>query len=173
MILPGTFSKNKKCIHAIIETPKGSRNKYTFNKEGDYYQLKKILPSGTSFPLDFGFIPQTKGADGDPLDVMVISDFPCFTGCVLEARVIGVIVAEQKEKKGKPVRNDRFVAVAIESLSYDTLEEISDMNQNLLDEIIHFFEYYNDMEGKKFKFIKTGDSKSALKIIKNNLIEKE
>src|SRR4051812_40559441 len=101
MILPPTFAEDKNCIHAIIETPHGSRNKYKYDKELDFFKLKKILPSGTSFPLDFGFIPYTEGEDGDPLDVLVITDFPTHPGCMVECRVIGILEAEQKEKKEK------------------------------------------------------------------------
>jgi len=173
MLFPETFSKNKQSIYSIIETPRGSRNKYTYNKENDFFELTKVLPSGTSFPLDFGFIPRTKGEDGDPLDVLVISDFPSFPGCVVETRVIGVIVAEQMEKKQKPVRNDRLIAVASESLCYSNLKEIADLNENLLNEVIHFFEYYNQMAGKKFKFLQTKSSRAALKIITQSLNNKK
>jgi inorganic pyrophosphatase len=173
MVLPETFSKNKNSIYAVIETPHGSRNKYTYNEENDFFELTKVLPSGTSFPLDFGFIPHTKGEDGDPLDVLVITDFPSFPGCVVEARVIGAILAEQTEKKQKPVRNDRLVAVACESLCYSDLREIADLNENLLNDVIHFFEYYNKMAGKKFKFLETKNSKDALKLIYQGINNKK
>jgi inorganic pyrophosphatase len=169
MKLPPTFSKNKNCIYAVIETPHGSRNKYDYDEKNDFFKLKTVLPSGTLFPLDFGFIPHTLGEDGDPLDVLVITDSPSFTGCIVECRVLGVLIAEQKEKNEKPERNDRFIAVASQSLNYSNLKKIEDVNENLLNEVIHFFEYYNEMAGKKFKFIKTIDSSSAMKIIRKQL----
>jgi inorganic pyrophosphatase len=172
MKLPPTFTQDDKGIYAVIETPHGSRNKYDYDLENDFFQLNKVLPSGTSFPLDFGFIPHTLGEDGDPLDVLVISDFPSFPGCVIACRVIGVIEAKQKEKKQKPVRNDRLIAVASESLCYSNLKEIADINENLLNEVVHFFEYYNQMAGKKFKLIKTRSSRAALKLIQQNLKDK-
>jgi inorganic pyrophosphatase len=170
MKLPPTFiNKNSENIYAVIETPNGSRSKYYYDPENDFFLLKKILPSGTSFPLDFGFIPNTKGEDGDPLDVLVIMDYPSYPGCVVECRVIGVLEAEQKEKDKKPVRNDRIVAVAQESLCYSDLKKLDDLNKNLLNELIHFFEYYNKMAGKEFRFLKTKNKNAALKLIRKNM----
>ena len=166
MILPPTFSKSKDGIYAVIETPKGSRNKYNYISEKDYFELKKVLPSGTSFPLDFGFIPHTIGEDGDPIDVIVISDFPFFPGCIVESRVVGVLVARQKEKTGKVVRNDRIIAVAASSLNYSHLKEVKDINESLLDEVILFFKYYNEMAGKVFHLMKKGNKKTAIELIK-------
>src|SRR5438105_4689006 len=96
MKMPQTFS-GKKNINAVVETPRGSRNKYTYKPEDDSFVLSKVLPSGTAFPMDFGFIPRSMGEDGDPLDVLVVSDFPCYPGAVVECRLLGVIEAEQKE----------------------------------------------------------------------------
>jgi inorganic pyrophosphatase len=168
MILPPTFSKEENIINAVIETPRGSRNKYHYDKENDFFYLKKVLPTGTYFPFDFGFIPHTLAEDGNPLDVLVITDFPLFPGCVVECRVIGVLEAEQKEKKQKPVRNDRIIAVTSASLSYSHLEELIDINENFLNEVIHFFEYYNEMEGKTFKILKKKNKSAAIKLIRNN-----
>ena len=88
-------------VYAVIETPQGSRNKYDFKPKMNMYELCKVLPAGTAFPLNFGFIPRTLAEDGDPLDVLVITDVPASTGCVIECRVIGVIEAIQTEKERK------------------------------------------------------------------------
>jgi inorganic pyrophosphatase len=168
MTLPPTFSKNPERIYAIIESPAGSRNKYKYDHEHAYFKLKKILPSGTQFPLDFGFIPGTQGEDGDPLDILLITEFPLFTGCVIESRVIGILEAEQREKKKKAIRNDRIIAVANESLSFENLKHIEDVNKTMLDEVIHFFEYYNKMGGKKFKMIGTKNPKAAIRLIEKH-----
>src|SRR5438552_1825216 len=145
MKLPETFTADGTAINAVIETPKGSRNKYVYNKEDEYFELKKILPAGTSFPLDFGFIPGTKGEDGDPLDVLIVMEEPSYPGCVIECRIIGVIVAEQTEHGKKTMRNDRIVAVATSSNDFSHLTNIKDMSKNLIDQVCHFFEYYNTM----------------------------
>jgi len=90
---------DKQLFRVVVETPKGSRNKYAFDPDNRVFELKKVLPAGMAFPYDFGFLPSTKGGDGDPLDVLVLMDEPAFPGCVLKCRVIGVIEGEQGNKK--------------------------------------------------------------------------
>src|SRR6195952_3105533 len=99
---------DEKTVNVVIETDKGSRNKYAFDPTMGVFVLKGVLPEGTSFPYDFGFIPSTKGGDGDPLDILVIMDAPAFTGCVITVKVVGAIEAEQTERDGVRVRNDRL-----------------------------------------------------------------
>jgi len=169
MILPETFSREKNTINAIIETPRGTGNKYAYDVGHDFFHLKKVLPLGTFFPLDFGFVPHTRGQDGDPFDVLIINDFPSFPGCVIEARIIGVLEASQQQKNRAPIRNDRIMAVASASLCYSHLKKIQDLNPSLLNELVHFFEYYNQMEGKKFRLLSIQNTKVAIKLIQNNL----
>ncbi len=88
-------------LRVVIETPKGSRNKFAFNADDHIFELKKVLPAGMAFPYDFGFVPSTEADDGDPVDVLVLMDEPAFPGCVLKCRPIGVIQGEQGEKKKK------------------------------------------------------------------------
>jgi inorganic pyrophosphatase len=87
------------------------------------YSLSKILPLGMAFPYDFGFVPGTKAEDGDPLDVLVLTDKPLFPGCLVESRVIGVIELAQ-EAAGKKERNDRLIAVAQASLLYAEAKDL-------------------------------------------------
>src|SRR5205807_404345 len=82
-------------LHVIIETPKGSRNKFKYDPEHGLFKLSGVLPLGAVFPYDFGFVPSTTGGDGDPLDVLVLMDEPAFAGCLVPGRLIGVIEAEQ------------------------------------------------------------------------------
>ncbi len=88
-------------VTAVIETPKGNAEKYNYDPKTKFFKLKKILPTGMVFPYDFGFIPGTEGEDGDPLDIIVISEFESFPGCMVECRIIGAIIAEQTGKKRK------------------------------------------------------------------------
>src|SRR6202790_2287617 len=104
-------------IQVVIETPKGSRNKYAFDEEQRVFELKKVLPAGMTFPYDFGFVPRTLAEDGDPVDVLVLMDEPASPGCLLKCRLIGIIEGEQGEKKKKE-RNDRVVAVEKENHSW-------------------------------------------------------
>ena len=134
----------------IVDTPKGSRNKYKFDDESGRFKLGSVLTSGMVFPYDFGYLPDTRGEDGDALDVLVLMDEPAFVGCQVEVRVIGVIEAEQTEA-GKSIRNDRLIAVATESHRFNEVDELSEIGNQLLAEIEHFFVSYNQMKGKAFK----------------------
>jgi inorganic pyrophosphatase len=141
-----------KTVNVIIETPRGKRNKFRFDEKLDLYRLGKVLPAGATFPYDFGFIPGTVADDGDPLDVLVLMDESAFPGCLIEARLLGVIEAEQTED-GEAVRNDRIVAVAVEAHDYRDIKSIRDINSDLLKELEHFFESYNAAEGRQFRLL--------------------
>lgn len=137
-------------IHVIIDTPKGHRNKLKYDDQKKVFKLSGVLPVGSSFPYDFGFVPSTKGEDGDPIDVLVLLDEPVSVGCLIEARLIGVIEAEQGEN-GETFRNDRLLAVASVSEDYSEVRSLKDLNQHLLKEIEHFFISYNQVRGREFK----------------------
>lgn len=172
MKLPEPFADRKKgLVHVIVETPKGSRNKFAFDEQTGFYKLRKILPAGTAFPLDFGFIPGTKGEDGDPLDVLVLMEQATYPGCLMECRLIGVIKAEQLDKgKTKPERNDRLVAVPEVSVDYAQLGHIEEMGKERLNDIIHFFKYYRMMSGGEFNCLGTGDAEEAMNLVKKGLL---
>jgi len=112
---------DKQMLRVVIETPKESRNKFVFNPNERIFELKKVLPSGMSFPYDFGFVPSTEADDGDPVDVLVLMDEPAFPGCVLTCRPIGVIEGEQGDKKDKE-RNDRIVAVEQDAHTWEDIK---------------------------------------------------
>jgi inorganic pyrophosphatase len=155
-----------KTLTAIVETPKGSAQKYTYEPEHKWLKLKKIMPAGMVFPFDFGFIPDTKGGDGDPLDVIIISELKSFPGCVMDCRIIGGITAEQTEK-GKTVRNDRFLAIPEVSELFAKVKSIEDLPKDVITQIETFFINYNEIADKKFKPLKQIDAAEALKMIKS------
>jgi inorganic pyrophosphatase len=124
MNLPPAFNENKRCIHAVIETPKGSNYKYKYDADLKLFKLGKMLPAGSPFPIDMGFIPGTKGQDGDPLDILVLMENPTFQGCLIECRLLGVIEATQKEINKKQMRNDRYIAVPVDSIEYAKVKTI-------------------------------------------------
>lgn len=157
-----------KTFTVVIETPKGSTQKYDYEEKLHGYCLGKIMPTGMMFPYDFGFVPDTKGSDGDPLDMIVISEFYSFPGCIIQCRVIGGILAEQQSKKGM-VRNDRFIAVPELSLVYSEIQNLSDLPKKLVEELCDFFVNYNRAEQKEFKTLGTIDSKEARKMIKKSI----
>src|SRR5580692_10508647 len=119
------------CV-AIIETPKNFRNKFDYDPESNLFKLGGLLPEGMMFPFDFGFIPSTLGEDGDPLDIMVLMDAPAHVGCLIEARIIGVIEAEQIED-GKTESNDRLLGVAVHSYDHENVDTINVVSKILLD----------------------------------------
>lgn len=147
------FDAKKKQWRVVIETPQGSQNKYKFDDDLGQFTLSGVLPEGMSFPYDFGFLPSTLGEDGDPLDVLLLMDEPAFCGCVIPARLIGVIEAEQTERDGETSRNDRIVAIPVEARTYNDCRNLKDLNEHRLKEIQEFFVSYNRIRGKKFKLL--------------------
>ena len=155
----------KGTCRAIIETPKGCRNKFDYDPDSGLFMLAGLLPEGMMFPFDFGFIPSTLGEDGDPLDILVLMDAPAHVGCLIEIRLIGIIEAEQTED-GKTVSNDRLLGVAIHSYDHEDLESIKDVSKTLLEQLEEFFISYNKQRGKKFKVTGTGGPEKAMKFLK-------
>jgi inorganic pyrophosphatase len=152
-------------LNVVIETPKGSRNKYTYDEKTGLFKLGGVLPAGASFPFDFGFVPSTLGGDGDPLDVLVLMDEPAFPGCLVHVRLVGVVEAEQTERDGKTERNDRLIGVAAESRLQRHVRALGSLNPNLLEEIEHFFISYNQIKGKEFKPLGRFGPQKALKLV--------
>lgn len=152
----------------IVDTPQGSRNKYEYDEEQKIFKLGGVLTAGAVFPFDFGFLPQTMGGDGDPLDALILMDEPAFVGCLVEVRMIGVIEAEQTEK-GKTFRNDRLLAVAIESHNYRDVASLSQLNDTFLEEIEHFFISYNQAKGKVFKPWRRSNAERARELVESGI----
>lgn len=168
MKIPFPFIKDSRNINAIIETPKGSRNKYAFDHESGGFRLKKALPAGMVFPFDFGFIPATYAEDGDPLDVLVLTDAATFPGCIVECKVIGVVKVKQ-EDNGHEMRNDRIIAVQLQSREYSSVNKFADLEEGLLKEIIHFFAAYNDISDDKFEPIGNEGVEEAIRLIEKSI----
>jgi inorganic pyrophosphatase len=146
-----TYDSDSGDLRAIIETPRGSRNKFRYDPECDCFELATALPEGMSFPFDFGFVPSTLGDDGDPLDLLVLMDAPVPSGCVLRCRLIGVIEARQKEKGTRWTRNDRLIAVARHARTHEGIKTLDQLRPHTLDDITAFFVDYNELRGKKFE----------------------
>jgi len=158
-----------KTKQVIIETAGGSNLKYHYDEKNKLFILKKILPAGMTFPYDFGFFPGTRGEDGDPLDVLVISEFRAFPGCMMDCRLIGGFKAEQTEKGllQKRVRNDRFFVIPVLSVVYQSIRELKDLPENMMEEIEQFFVQYNKIEKKKFSVLKKLNAGEANKIVQS------
>jgi inorganic pyrophosphatase len=156
-------------IRVVIETPRGSRSKYSYDPECDCMQLSTVLPEGMVFPYDFGFVPSTLGSDGDPLDILVLMEASVIPGCVVRARLIGAIEAEQKEKGESWTRNDRLIAVATHAQTHDKAQKLSDLRSHLLDEIKEFFVTYNKLRDRKFRATHEASPQKARKLIDDGM----
>jgi inorganic pyrophosphatase len=160
-----TWDEKSGALNVVIETPKGSRNKLAYDPDAGAFTLRKVLPRGLVFPFDFGFIPSTAGQDGDPLDVLLLLDEPLPTGCLVPARLLGVIEAEQTEK-GQTERNDRLIAVAVAGQEQSGTKSLKDLGEDLLGAIEHFFVSYNEMAGKQFRPLGRYGPRRAEKLVR-------
>jgi inorganic pyrophosphatase len=158
-------SDEKQLIRVVIETPKGSRNKFAFSTNERVFELKKVLPAGMTFPYDFGFAPSTKADDGDPVDVLVLMDEPAFPGCVLMCRPIGLIEGEQGDKKNLE-RNDRIVAVEQDAHAWEDIKTIDDLGKQFVVELEEFFVNYHKLSGKKYRVLGVKGPGRARKVLK-------
>ncbi|GAC1685512.1 MAG: inorganic diphosphatase [Terriglobales bacterium] len=158
-------SDDKKILQVIIETPKGSRNKFAFDPHDEIFQLKTVLPAGMAFPYDFGFVPSTEAEDGDPVDVLVLMDEPAFPGILLKCRPVGVIEGEQGDKK-KRERNDRIVAVQVGSHSWDDIQTMDDLGKQFCRELEEFFVNYHKLSGEEYRVLGIRGPDHARKLVK-------
>jgi inorganic pyrophosphatase len=152
-------------VRVVVETPCGSRTKFKLDPRTQIITVDKMLPAGMVFPGDFGFIPMTQGADGDPLDALVIAPEPLPAGCLVPCRIIGVMQAVQSERKGHGVRNDRYLAVSAVATELDYLRQPADLPGQLLAQIEQFFINYNDQENRIFRLRGTRGSQEALRAL--------
>jgi inorganic pyrophosphatase len=158
-------------LNVIVETPKGSRNKYKYDEDYGLWRLSKVLPLGAAFPYDFGFLPSTRGQDGDPVDVLVLLDEAAFPGCVVPARLIGVLEAEQTQD-GKTIRYDRLVAVIETPYNPPQVHSLEELSPQWLTELEHFFIAYNQMEGRQFKPLVCHGPDKAQQLVEAALLDR-
>lgn len=134
-------------LRVVVETPRGSRVKYKFDEDLRAVTLKSVLPVGMVFPFNFGFVPGTLGGDGDPLDVLLLTEEPLFPGCVAVCRLLGAMTVEQTVA-GQAQRNDRLLAVPEVLDVYGALRSLEDVPESLLTQVEAFFEQYHRLGGK-------------------------
>jgi inorganic pyrophosphatase len=152
-------------VSVVIETPKGSRNKLKYDPARRMYKLSKVMPEGMVFPYDFGFVSGTSADDGDPLDVLVLTDEPLFPGCLVDCTLVGAIEAEQEEA-GEKERNDRLIAVARASLLYSEIKDLADLNPTVLKQVEAFFVNYQKVRDVKVNILGTRGPERALEILR-------
>ncbi|MBE6493669.1 MAG: inorganic diphosphatase [Methanosphaera stadtmanae] len=151
-------------ITAVIEIPKGSRNKYEYDKEREALALDRVLFSPFHYPAEYGFIPKSLWDDGDPFDVIVIMDQPTFPGCIIEARPIGIMrMIDQGDS------DDKLLAVPLEDPRFADITDISQLPEHYLKEIEHFFSQYKALENKVVEVKGWEDSKAAKEAVLRSL----
>ena len=153
-------------IYVVIETPSGSRTKYAWDSDARTFVVRKVLPLGTTFPYDFGFVPGTKVEDGDPLDVLVLADEPLALGCTVRCRVLGAIACKTSEPDGREVRNDRVIAVPLASIVGADWHTLDDIGGRLVHEIVDFLGSYTRREGRLFTMLGALDHNAALELVR-------
>ncbi len=151
-------------INVFIEIPKGSQNKYEFDKELNVLRLDRVLFSSTVYPGDYGFIPQTLGLDGDPLDALVFVTNPTYPTTLIEARPIGVM-----EMVDDGEVDDKILCVPVNDVRFKGMQDIGDVDQPFLDEIAHFFAVYKQLEGKQVEVRGWKDAAAAKVIISRSI----
>lgn len=149
-------------INAVVEIPKGTKNKYEYDEKWDQIKLDRVLHSPLFYPVDYGFVPQTRAEDGDQGDILVLTDSPVFSGCVLEVRPIGLL--KMTDEGGS---DNKILAVPTGSPSFREIRSVDDVNAHTLKEIVHFFEQYKVLEEKFVKVDGWGTRAEALALIKS------
>lgn len=155
-------------VTAIIEIPRGSRNKYELDKRSGMLKLDRVLYSAVHYPGDYGFIPRTLHEDGDPLDILVRINEPTFPGCQITARPIGVL---KMLDRGEP--DDKILAVPSHDPFHGEYFDIADIPRHFLSEVEHFFLIYKDLEGKRMQIVGWEKSEVAMQVISESIVRYE
>ncbi|PZM81452.1 MAG: inorganic diphosphatase [Candidatus Melainabacteria bacterium] len=162
----GIIDEKTGLVRAIIENPKGSRNKYKYVPALDLFECGPVLHAGLTWPFDFGFVPSTLAGDGDPLDIVVLMDEPAFPGCLVQVKILGVLEAAQLQD-GKTVRNDRVIGVHNHSVRFDELTNWKDIPASIRNEYELFFNVNAMCKGRVFELLGWRDSSVAFKVIES------
>ncbi len=148
-------------LEVMIEIPKGSRNKYEYDKQKKVFRLDRMLFSAVHYPSDYGFILDTLGGDGDPLDALVLIWEPTFPGCVIDAKPVGLF--KMWDEKGP---DEKILCVPIHDPMWNHIESLDQVPQHLQKEIGHFFDVYKELEEKKTAVEGWEDRDAAVRIVR-------
>jgi inorganic pyrophosphatase len=150
-------------VNCVVEIPKGSRNKYEYDRELGAIKLDRFISASVVYPTDYGYIPETLAPDGDPIDVLVCVSEPTFPGCVVPARVVGLF--KMSDEKG---RDDHVVCVPCNDPGWNRLSEVDELPAQLRAEIGHFFTVYKDLDSDRHSQVNGwGDRASAHAVIED------
>jgi inorganic pyrophosphatase len=151
-------------VYAIIEISKGERNKYEYDPELGVFRLDRVLYSAVHYPAAYGFIPSTQAADGDPVDILVLTTETTFTGCLIEARPVGIF--RMRDRKGE---DEKILAVPTVDPRFSGIVDLAGLPAHFLREVEHFFTIYKDLEGETVETFGWADRAQALEVIRRCL----
>jgi inorganic pyrophosphatase len=161
-LTPGLEAPN--VINVIVEIPKGSMNKYEYDKDNNVIKLDRVLFSPLHYPGDYGLIPRTLGDDGDPLDALVLVTNPTHPGVLIESRPIGLL-----RMNDSGLIDDKILCVPKNDPRYNSLKNIDDIEPHTLREMAHFFKVYKDLENKKIEIVGWYNAEEAKNIIRRSM----
>lgn len=147
-------------INVVVEIPKGSQNKYEYDKKHNMIKLDRVLFSPFHYPGDYGIVPQTLSDDGDPLDALVLVTNPTFPGILIECRPIGLL-----KLKDQGQSDDKIICVSTTDPRYLNTKDVTDIEEHHLKEMAHFFQVYKDLEGKKVEVLGWDSADTAKTVI--------
>jgi inorganic pyrophosphatase len=162
--LPHQLDNEALTCRAIVETPRGNRSKFDYDPESGLFEFAGVLPAGMAFPLSFGFVPGTKAQDGDPVDILVLSDEDLPVGTLVTVRLLGVIEAEQTEE-GMTCRNDRLIGKVAQSNTYRDIDSLEPLGSSFTNDLTLFFQTYNQLRDRRFDAVAIGDAQRAAGLI--------
>ena len=147
-------------VNAIIEISRGGHNKYEYDPKLGLFKLDRVLYSAVHYPAAYGFIPGTIAEDGDPVDILVITGEPTFTGCLIEARPVGLF--RMRDEKGE---DEKILSVPVADPHHNEIRRLSQVRTHFLREVEHFFRIYKELEGKTVETIGWEDREAAFTVI--------
>lgn len=150
-------------VDVVIEIPQGSQNKYEVDHESGRVRLDRVLHSPMHYPAEYGFVENTLGEDADPIDVLVLTSFPTFPGCIISTRLIGML--EMTDDKGV---DTKLLGVAADDPRYHHVQSLDDVNPHALREIPHFFQTYKQLENKEVTIGGWKGAADAVKVLEES-----
>ena len=162
------FYQQSNLVNVVIDTPKGAPYKLKYEPETGIFRVHKALPLGLAFPFNFGFLPSTCGEEGDPLDVLLLTDYVMPVGTILLGQMISILEADQIENKKKQ-RNDRLIAVPVEVASRKPMQPAVEFNNTFKKAVADFFVKYNELQGKTFRPLRYANAKAAVGAVREGM----
>jgi inorganic pyrophosphatase len=154
-------------VNIVVESPRGSTCKFKYDEANEVFALSRPLPAGVVYPHDWGFVPSTRAADGDPLDAMVYWNRSSYPGVLIACRLIGVLQVEQNRKSGSGrERNDRLLAIPLRPGEHlESIKSVGDLEPLIRQQLERFFENAVAFEGKDLRLLGWGEKAEADRLL--------